>query len=121
MSEILAYLENVMEHQAMIRRKNQVLKSMLYAENLQVYSYTVWLKSKDIYPYFWVSKCLEFYLIKSIYLTYSYHHSSDEFQGVVKSFNIDLSGKTSFKIIWRTNVVQFEWLLCKYSDMPGSI
>lgn len=62
MSEILAYLENVMEHQAMIRRKNQVLKSMLYAENLQVYSYTVWLKSKEIYPYFWVSKCLEFYL-----------------------------------------------------------
>ncbi|XP_011445059.3 vam6/Vps39-like protein [Magallana gigas] len=37
MSEILAYLENVMEHQAMIRRKNQVLKSMLYAENLQVH------------------------------------------------------------------------------------
>lgn len=41
MSEILAYLENVMEHQAMIRRKNQVLKSMLYAENLQVYFYTL--------------------------------------------------------------------------------
>lgn len=110
MSEILAYLENVMEHQAMIRRKNQVLKSMLYAENLQVYSYTVWLKSKDIYPYFWVSKCLEFYLIKSIYLTYSYHHSSDEWSVPRSSekFNIDLSGKTFFEIIWRTIVVQFD-------------
>lgn len=41
MSDILAYLENVMEHQAMIRRKNQVLKSMLYAENLQVLANTM--------------------------------------------------------------------------------
>lgn len=52
MSEILAYLENVMEHQAMIRRKNQVLKSMLYAENLQVNSYTVQFESKEIHQYF---------------------------------------------------------------------
>jgi len=35
-AEILAYLENVMEHQATRRRENQVLKSMFYAENLQV-------------------------------------------------------------------------------------
>ena len=36
-SEILTYLEKVMEHQASIKRYNQVLKSMLYAENLQVH------------------------------------------------------------------------------------
>ncbi|XP_060077097.1 vam6/Vps39-like protein [Ylistrum balloti] len=35
--EILNYLESVMEHQATVRRKNQVLKSMFYAENLQVH------------------------------------------------------------------------------------
>ncbi|KAK6183438.1 hypothetical protein SNE40_010920 [Patella caerulea] len=34
--DILTYLENVMEHQASRRRQNQVLKSMLYAENLQI-------------------------------------------------------------------------------------
>ncbi|KAK3093225.1 hypothetical protein FSP39_012933 [Pinctada imbricata] len=36
-TDILEYLESVMEHQAMIRRKNQVIKSMLFAENLQVH------------------------------------------------------------------------------------
>ncbi|XP_021362075.1 vam6/Vps39-like protein isoform X2 [Mizuhopecten yessoensis] len=35
--EILNYLESVMEHQATERRKNQILKSMFYAENLQVH------------------------------------------------------------------------------------
>ncbi|GFN97687.1 vam6/vps39-like protein [Plakobranchus ocellatus] len=34
--DILTFLENVMENQAVRRRHNQVLKSMLYAENLQV-------------------------------------------------------------------------------------
>jgi len=34
--DILTYLENVMESQAAQRRSNQILKSMLYAENLQV-------------------------------------------------------------------------------------
>lgn len=36
-AEILRYLEKVMEHQATIKRDCQVLKSMLYAENLQVH------------------------------------------------------------------------------------
>ncbi|XP_033733768.1 LOW QUALITY PROTEIN: vam6/Vps39-like protein [Pecten maximus] len=39
--EILNYLESVMEHQATVRRKNQVLKSMFYAENLQVHEQTM--------------------------------------------------------------------------------
>ncbi|XP_041353642.1 vam6/Vps39-like protein [Gigantopelta aegis] len=34
--DILVYLENVMEHRASQHRQDQVLKSMLYAENLQV-------------------------------------------------------------------------------------
>ncbi|XP_071079249.1 vam6/Vps39-like protein isoform X1 [Haliotis cracherodii] len=34
--DILTYLENVMEHRAAQRRSDQVLKSMLYNENLQV-------------------------------------------------------------------------------------
>lgn len=34
--DILTFLENVMENQAIHRRNNQILKSMLYAENLQV-------------------------------------------------------------------------------------
>ncbi|XP_005090680.1 vam6/Vps39-like protein [Aplysia californica] len=34
--DILTFLENVMESQAVRRRSNQILKSMLYAENLQV-------------------------------------------------------------------------------------
>ncbi|ESP01601.1 hypothetical protein LOTGIDRAFT_200189, partial [Lottia gigantea] len=34
--DIVTYLENVMEHQASRRRQNQVLKSMLFAENLQI-------------------------------------------------------------------------------------
>lgn len=36
LSDILTFLENVMEHQAARRRSNQILKSMLYAENLEV-------------------------------------------------------------------------------------
>ncbi|CAG5133152.1 unnamed protein product, partial [Candidula unifasciata] len=34
--DILAFLENVMENQGVQRRSNQILKSLLYAENLQV-------------------------------------------------------------------------------------
>ncbi|GFS19211.1 vam6/Vps39-like protein [Elysia marginata] len=38
--DILTFLENVMENQAVRRRHNQVLKSMLYAENLQCASHS---------------------------------------------------------------------------------
>lgn len=46
--EILNYLESVMEHQATVRRKNQVLKSMFYAENLQVHEQTMFYHKNKV-------------------------------------------------------------------------
>lgn len=51
-NEIVNYLENVLEFQATNRRDNQLLKSMFFAENLQViiknFFNTVELKKLDV-------------------------------------------------------------------------
>ncbi|XP_059173340.1 vam6/Vps39-like protein [Physella acuta] len=48
LKDILTFLENVMENQAVRRRSNQILKSMLYAENLQVTEHLIHKQSVKI-------------------------------------------------------------------------
>uniref|UniRef100_A0A2C9M943 CNH domain-containing protein n=1 Tax=Biomphalaria glabrata TaxID=6526 RepID=A0A2C9M943_BIOGL len=48
LTDILAFLENVLEHQTAHRRSNQILKSILYAENLQVTEHLIHKQSVKI-------------------------------------------------------------------------
>lgn len=108
----------------MIRRKNQVLKSMLYAENLQVYFYTLFdLKErKFIHIFFFYCLGVLNWTKEKKHILYLFIPSLQwRVHRVLKSSTSISQGKTPLK--------SFEELLCtilgycliyKYSDLPGN-
>ena len=52
--DVLTFLENVLEGKATEKRENQVLRSLLYAEHLQVGNYTFYGSSECVYFLFYI-------------------------------------------------------------------
>ena len=50
--DVLTFLENVLEGKATEKRENQVLRSLLYAEHLQVGNYTFYGSSECVHLFY---------------------------------------------------------------------